>query len=174
MLCCVAISAILVVAIGSRAFTQAPQKPTPEHEHLKLLVGNWDATIKAGGMESKGTMTYKEQQGGLWLISHFEGDFGGMKFEGDGLDGYSPAKKKYVGVWTDSMSAEPMVLEGTLDKEKQQMVMTGTGTGPDGMPIKFKSVTSRKDKDNIDFTLYMVDNDGKENEMISIAYKRKK
>src|SRR5260370_9109650 len=56
---------------GTRA--QEPFKPGPEHEHLKQMEGTWDATVKFGGEESKGTMTYKMGLGDMWLLSHFEG-----------------------------------------------------------------------------------------------------
>src|SRR5262249_6297977 len=72
-ICCVAAVAGLILAPIGRA--QEPPKPGPEHEVLKKLEGTWEATMKFGGMESKGTMIYKMDLGGLWLTSNFEGDF---------------------------------------------------------------------------------------------------
>ena len=43
----------------------------------------------------------------------------------------------------------------------------------DGKMAKFKSVSTMTDKDTIDFKMFTVA-DGKENEMMSITYKRKK
>jgi hypothetical protein len=71
---------------------------------LKKMEGTWEATMNVMGMDAKGTMVYKMELGGLWLTSNFEGEFGGMKFTGKGIDGYDPMKKKYVGTWVDSMS----------------------------------------------------------------------
>src|SRR5579885_3776655 len=105
-------------------------KPGPEHELLKKLEGTWEATVHAGPQDSKGTMVYKSACGGLWLASKYEGDFGGQKFEGRGLDGYNPTKKKYVSVWVDSMSPSPLITEGTFDDASKTMTMTGEGPGP--------------------------------------------
>jgi hypothetical protein len=163
--------AVLVASASARG--QGP-KPGPEHEQLKKLAGTWEATVKLGGTEAKGTMTYREQQGGYWMVSHFSGDLGGQKFEGDGLDGYDPVKKRFVSMWTDSMTPEAMISEGTWDSEKKQMTMVGKGTGPDGKPAKTKTVTTWTDEDNIEFVYYMANGDGKEREIVRINYKRKK
>jgi len=148
--------------------------PTVEHEQLSKLVGTWDATVTMGGMESKGTMTYKQQQGGFWLVSHFTGEVGGQKFEGNGLDGYDPLKKKFIGIWTDSMAPQPMISEGTWDREKNHLTMFGHAPGPDGKPVKTRTVSTWSDPDSLDFVLYMSNADGKEQEVVKIAYKRKK
>jgi hypothetical protein len=153
---------------------QEPPKPGPEHALLKQLEGNWEATISFGGMESKGTMTYKMELGGLWLVSNFKGDFGGMQFRGKGLDGYDPAKKKYIGVWVDSMSTTPMISEGTFDKDGKVLTMVGDGPGPDGKPTKHKMVSEMRDKDTMVMTMSSPDSDGKDQVMMTINYKRKK
>src|SRR5262249_44245858 len=75
------LSVIALAAIAAPAVrAQEIPKPGPEHEVLKKLEGNWDITMKAGGAEFKGTVTYKMDLGGLWLVSALECDLGGMKF----------------------------------------------------------------------------------------------
>ena len=70
---------------------------------------------------SKGTEVNEVLPGGLWLLSKFEGDFGGMKFSGRGQFGYDPVKKKYVGTWIDSTSTVLSVLEGEYDAKTKTM-----------------------------------------------------
>jgi hypothetical protein len=126
-------------------------------------------------MEGKGVMTYKMDLGGLWLGSDFKGEFDGKPFEGKGFDSYDAAKKKYVSVWFDSMTASPMVSEGTADKDGKVLTYLGQGPpGPDGKPTKVKAVTELKDKDTIVSTMLAVDKDGKEQPMGMMTYKRKK
>jgi len=157
---------------GARADAQDfPPKPGPEHEMLKKWVGNWDATMKMMGMESKCSASYKMELGGLWLTSSFEGEVGGMKFSGRGLDSYDATKKKFVSVWVDSFSTSPMTLEGTYDKEKKELVMAGEGPGEGGKNIKYKSVSKWDDDNTATFTMYM--GDVKEPAFV-IVYKRKK
>jgi hypothetical protein len=161
-------------AISGAVWAQAPAQPGPEHERLKAQEGEWDATMKIGDQASTGTITYKMDLGGLWLVGDFEGEFAGQKFSGKGLDGYDPAKKKYVSIWIDSMSASPVVSEGTMDKAGKKLTMTGEGPGPDGKPMKYKMTTEYKDKDSMTFTMYAPGEDGKDQAMFSIEYKRKK
>lgn len=157
---------------AARAQEMQMPKPGPEFEPLKKLVGTWDCDVKSMGQESKGTMVYKMDLGGLWLVGKFEGGFGGMKFEGRSLDSYDARKGKYVSVWVDSMGTTPLVSEGTYDKEKKTMTMTGEGPGMDGKMQKMKMVTEAKDDDTLVFNMYM---GGSEDQpMMTINYKRRK
>jgi Protein of unknown function (DUF1579) len=165
------LAAIAVIAVGPVARAQEPAKPGPEHELLKKWEGTWDSTMKMAGGESKGVTKYKMDLGGQWLISKFEGKLGDADFSGMGHDSYDAAKKKYVGIWIDSMSASPMIFEGTFDKEKKTLTMSGEGPGPDGKSAKYKYTSVWKDDDTVDYTMYM--GDAKE-PLFTIAYKRKK
>jgi Protein of unknown function (DUF1579) len=166
---CAAVLAAVLSA--SAAPAQEPPKPGPEHEMLKKMEGTWDATMKFAGMESKGTMIYKMELGGLWLTSSFEGEFGGGKFSGRGLDTYDAGKKKFISVWVDSMVTTPMILEGTYDKDKKTLTMSTDFPGPDGKVMKWKSTTEMPDNDNMTFNMFM--GDGKD-PAFTITYKRKK
>lgn len=166
------VAALVVAGVSSVAQAQDFfPKPGPEHELLKKWAGTWDTTMKMMGMESKGVATYKMDLGGLWLTSTFEGDLGGAKFSGRGLDSYDAGKKKYVGVWIDSMSTSPMLMEGTFDKATKRQTMIGDGPGMDGKPVKFKAVSEWVDDDTVNFSMYM--GDGKE-PAFTIVYKRRK
>jgi hypothetical protein len=111
---------------------------------------------------------------GMWLASEFKMDEPAMKFTGRGLDGYDQNKKKYVGIWVDSMSSAPLVMEGTFDEGTKTSTMTGMGAGPDGKPQKFKTVTRLVDDDHQNFEMFMVGADGKETSAFTIAYTRRK
>ena len=161
----------LALVVGGPVAAQEPPKPGPEHEMLKKMVGTWDTTMKFGGMESKGTTTYKMELGGLWLSGAMEIDLGGMKFQGKGMDTYDAAKKKYISVWFDSMGTQPMLMEGTYDKDKKTLTLSGDSPGPDGKPAKWKSVSKYTDADTVNFEMYV--GDGKD-PMFTAVYKRKK
>lgn len=164
------VTSVLLLIVLSSAFAQEAPKPSKELDHLKQLVGTWDADTESG----KGTMTYKMGLGGLWLLGDFDGEFGGLKFQGKSMDSYDPAMKKYRSVWADSFTTSPRVMEGSLDKDGKVLTMNGDGCGADGKPTKFRSITEIKDADTVSFVLFMADKDGKEQQMVKIAYKRKK
>src|SRR5262245_55241674 len=162
------LTGVALLVLLASACAQEPPKPGKKHDHLKRLVGTWDAESEFG----KGTMTYQMGLGGLWLIGDFEGEFGGMKFQGKGLDTYDSATKKYRSFWVDSFSTSPRIMEGNLDN--MFMTMTGESRGPDGMLAKYKSITEINDADTANFSLFMVDKDGKYQLLVKITYKRKK
>jgi Protein of unknown function (DUF1579) len=164
-------SALVMSLALAESRAQEGAKPGPEHAVLKKLEGVWDTTMKIGGAESKGTASYKMDLGGLWLASTFEGSFGADKFSGRGFDSYDAAKKKYVGVWVDSMSTAPLVMEGNYDRAKKTMTMVGEGPGMDGKMVKHRIVTEMPDDNTMNFAMYA--GDSKE-PAFTIVYKRKK
>ena len=164
------LASVALLNLVPSAWAQEPPKPGKEHDHLQRLVGAWDAETEFG----KGTMTYKMGLGGKWLIGAFDGEFGGMKFQGKFLDTYDAATKKYRSIGVDSFSTAPRIMEGNLDKDNKVMTMTGEGPGPEGKTAKYKSITEIKDADTVNFSLFMVEKDGKEQPLVKITYKRKK
>jgi hypothetical protein len=188
-------AAVAVAVLGaffasstSRAQEGGPPvpKPTAEHKILAADEGTWDATVKsfmagpdAEPSVSKGVEVNTVMPGGLWLLSKFTGEFGGMSFEGRGQFGYDPVKKKYIGTWIDSMSPSLSVLEGNYDVKTKTMTYKGDGVGPDGK-TKYtqKMVTTTKDDGTRVFTLYMTMDSGGgpagEVKFMEITYTKKK
>lgn len=162
---------LLSLGLTVPAVAQEFPKPGPEHEMLKKLVGDWTFTMKMADAESKGTVTYKMELGGMWLTGTMESELFGQKFIGKSLESFNMAKKKYVSIWVDSMSTAPVIMEGDYDAEKKSLTMVGEGPGMDGMMMKYKSLSVFPDSDTIKFTMYM--GDGKE-PAFTVLYKRKK
>jgi len=159
--------------VGQMSAQDKLPKAGPEFDVLKESEGAWDATIKMGDGHSKGTQMCKADLNGLWYLEHFSGDLGGMKFEGRGATSYDAGKKKYVGIWIDSMSTLPMVSEGTYDKATKTMTMVGDMPMPDGKMSKVTMTTVTKDANTRVFTMNVAGTDGKATEMLQITYKRK-
>jgi hypothetical protein len=167
--------------LTTAAIAQGPVPPTAEHKILASEEGTWDAVVKSfeggPGAEptiSKGTEVNTLLPGGLWLVSKFEGEFGGVKFEGRGQFGYDPNKKKYVGTWIDSMQPTMSLLEGEYDAKTKTMTYIGEGTGPDGK-TKYdqRMVTTTKSEGSRVFTLYMKI-DKNEMKLLEITYTKRK
>jgi Protein of unknown function (DUF1579) len=170
-----AVALALLGLVATPASAQEPPKPGPEHELLKQMAGTWDCTMKATmGPDGKGVMVYKVGLGGLWLVSNFQGEFGGLKFKGHGMDSYDAAKKKYVSVWFDSFGTSPSLSEGTFDRATKKMTMIGEGPGPDGKPVKSTSVTEYQDADNMILTMSSPGPNGKDVVMMTITCKKRK
>lgn len=168
------LGAVVCLACARGLSAQEFPKPGPEHEKLKELEGTWDAVMDMGGQKSTATATYKSICGGMWLESNFQGDFGGSKFQGRGIDGYDQAKKKYVGLWFDSMTSAPLHVEGNYDPQMKMLTMTGESLDPSGKVQKVKNVTETKDKDHFTFKMYMIGPDGQDALAFTIEYTRSK
>lgn len=167
---------VLVCGLGLGFAAQAQEGVVlgREHARLKELVGTWDAVVKFDGNESKGQMVYTLGLGGNWLLSDFNGEFGGTPFQGKGADGFDQQKGKYISIWLDSMSTSPTISEGTLDASGKVMTMYGDMMGPDGKSSKTRMVTEMTDKDHMVFTIYGKGPNGQEGPMMSIHYTRRK
>jgi Protein of unknown function (DUF1579) len=170
--------AAIVVCVGSARAQDFP-KPGAEHERLKQMAGIWDAQVKATfepgkTLESKGVFTAKLDVGGFFLVTEFKGELAGEKFQGRGLTGYDPFKKKYVGVWVDSMSPGIYTSTGAFDSSGKVLTETMEGPDPKGNPMKFRAVTTVKDNDHMHFQMFAPNKEGKEELTMEIAYTRKK
>jgi hypothetical protein len=172
---------VVVAALTYSDAAQAPPlpKPGPEHDVLKADVGTWDATVEvtmdpsAPPMTSKGIEVNTLSCGGLCLITEFKGEMMGGAFLGHGIMTWDPARKKYVGSWTDSMSGGLAATEGTFDPVSKRF--TGTMEGPDasGNITKSRSVVEYKDGGRV-MSAYVPGPDGKEMQVLKITYTRRK
>jgi len=168
----------LAAAVHAQGMPPLPQ-PGPEHAIYEEAAGTWDARVEsfmgAGEpMVSTGVETNRVGCGGLCLISDFEGSFMGTQFEGHGTDTWDPAKKKYVGSWTDSMSTGLSVTESTWDAAAK--TLTGFIEGPDmmGNVVKMKSTTKIQDADHRVMEMTGPGPDGQDMLVMRITYTRKK
>jgi hypothetical protein len=158
----------------------APPKVGPEHAQLRKEAGVWDATVEmseAPGQKpqiSQGTETATLIANGLWLVSDFKADFGGQPFEGHGVTGYDPAKKKYVGTWVDTWSTALGTSEGTFDPATKKSTAYMDAPDMTGKMIKMKMETEWKDDDTRVFTMWSPGPDGKSFPGLKITYKRRK
>ena len=153
----------------------SPPKPGPEHAVLQKDVGTWDAVVevKMGGPPqiSKGTMVARLACGGLWLVTEFENETG---FEGHGLYGYDPIKKKYTGLWVDSMRTALAPMEGTWDPSTRTMTLVGEMGLANGSTLRWRETTETRDGDTQIWRFLMAAPDGGEAEVMKTTYTRRK
>ena len=134
--------------------------------------GTWDAEVEvrpgptAEVQKSKGVMTARRIAGGAWLVMDFKNESG---FEGHGVFGWDPMKKRYVGVWVDPMRTSLAPMEGDWDPEKKTMTMHGEMTLADGRKITWREVTETVDPSTQIFRTFL----GGESEMMKVVYRRR-
>jgi hypothetical protein len=178
-----AVSAVALCAVqegGEAAW--APPKPTPQHALLKQMAGKWDATFKLGDfpgappVTSTGSETCTLAMNGLWLLSDYQDpNYEGGAFQGHGVMGYDPDKKKYVSTWVDSTDMHISVTEGDYDEATKTLTMLSDGRDRmTGKPTKERAITRFKDADTMSCSFRSTSEGSKEMEIFSIEYKRKK
>ncbi|MFN7877716.1 MAG: DUF1579 domain-containing protein [Pirellula sp.] len=150
--------------------------PTAEHAKWKPYVGKWNFELTdSENQVSKGTNETVESCGGLWFVTTMETNMAGMPFQGKGLDGYDPEKKKYISVWVDSFTASPMIFEGEYDKAGKVLTMICEGKDPtSGGAATWRSTSEFMSKDEYRFVMFVKPKDGKEQQMMTVIYKRAK
>lgn len=174
--------ALLFSAASTIAMAEDYTKPTKQHEAMAFEVGTWDAEVSmwmspdAEPMKNK-AVEKNELLGKMWLMSQFEGEFGGEKFTGRSALGYDPIKKKFIGGWVDSMSPFMMQMEGDYDEGTQTLTMMGEGIDVmTGKSAKHKLVTEYHSENEKTFTMYQHDEGGDDEwrKTMEIKYTRRK
>ena len=114
--------------------------------------------------------------GDLWVVNVSDHKIGGMKLKSIQMIGYDPAKKKYVGIWVDSMVNHLWNYEGTLDDSGKKLTLEAKGpsmTG-DGKMVNYRDAYEFKDDDTIIATSSMQGADGSWTVFMEGTAKRRK
>lgn len=175
-----AIVTVSVVCHLPAAEPNAPQPADryPDHEFLKLFVGEWERTTEMffgpGKSETtKGTMT-GHMIGNFWVVIDLKGEFGGQTYHGRATYGFDSLEtKKYVGTFTDSMAPILWNYEGEADGNK--LVLETEGPHP-SLPGKFtfRNTWEFKATDMIVLTSEMEGRDGKMLTILKSTCRRRK
>ncbi len=162
------------------AAMQRAGTPGAKHKALEPFVGTWSAKVSmymdpaAPAMESSGTMVNSWIYDGRYLQHKFEGDMGGMKFEGSGLWGFDVAAGKYVGTWIDSMSTAISTSVGPDSKDGKTWTMASTNTDPVTGKASVGEEVITLDNPNQHTMSMFEDRGGKKVKTMEIVYTRKK
>ena len=170
------IGTCLVPAVAVAQGPPPALTPGPEHAVLKDDVGTWDATVEMmipgipPSAPSKGVEVNALSCNGLCLVTDFKGEVMGSPFQGHGVNTWDPAKKKYVGSWSDSMAPGIATTEGTWDAATK--TMNGTMEAPDGQggTAKMRSTVVYTPDGKRVFSMFMPGPDGKEMPTMRITY----
>lgn len=181
MLCAGAWSAGLGAQEKGQEKGKMPQyKPQKEHEWLRQFEGDWDIKGKftpPGQKETKegtGTESSRVTLGDFWLMIEHKGQHEEMSYEGRGVIGYDPSKKKYCGSWIDNVSPYLMSLEGTADSSGKKFTFFCRGTDPrSGKEMEERMEFQFTDRDHRISRFYKKDDAGKESLCAEMHYTRK-
>lgn len=142
-------------------------QPTPEHQWLQQLVGDWESetamTIEPGKPAEVSTGTeHVEALGGFWTLSEIKGTMMQKPFVGNMTLGYDTEAEKYIGTWVDSMTGKLWKYEGTLDESKKKLTLKTAGECAlhPGKISQFKEVLELTDANHKTYTSSVMGDDG--------------
>ncbi len=155
--------------------TELDQETAEANAILAEDAGVWDAEteIRTGPGETpmrQKAVSTNRLVGGRWLTLDYKADSG---FEGHGVYGWDAAKRKYTGIWVDSMQTAIAHGEGTWNPTKRIATYEFTTTHGD-KTVRYRETIERPDKDTRVYRNLVPGPDGTEFEMIHVAYKRRK
>jgi hypothetical protein len=115
----------------------ALMSPGEHHKRLGGFVGHWTTKNKMWmtpgqpPVENEGTMDAEWSMGGRYLVARHKGNFMGMAFEGQEIDGYDNLTGKYVQSWIDNMGTGILSSSGSCDDaDCKAVTMTGDMVDP--------------------------------------------
>jgi hypothetical protein len=156
---------------------------TAAHQLLLKDVGVWDAEVKfyMGGPDSVPAVSKavetNEMIGDLWLLSRFEGDFGGAPFNGSALLGYDTEQERYVGVWVDNTSTHMATMVGDYDEVENTLTYDVESRNPvTGEPSQDTHILEYVDEDTRHFDMLVPSPTGGDElwRTMEVVYKRRK
>ena len=153
--------------------------PSKEHQMLKKFDGDWEFTSKCfmpgmDEMEGKGTETCRMTHGGFWSDVEAKGMMASKEWSGRGFVGWDPQKKKYVGVWIDSMTPYVYKFEGDADGQGKTWTFKTQGVDPKtGKETSERMTWEFKDPDHRTMKFFGKDESGKEIQVSEMTYTRK-
>jgi len=153
--------------------------PGEPHKALAKLEGSW-TTRSRGWMEpgkppveSTGTCEQKLILDGHYLQQVYTGDMMGQPFTGINLMGYDNHTKKYESVWIDSMSTGIYYFRGTASNKGKTISQECSYDDPIKGPSVWRSMTTIKDDNTLEFEMFITPKGGKEEKMMEMTVIRK-
>ncbi len=154
-------------------------KPGPYHERLAKRIGKYDTEMTVYGMaapmKSTGEAEIRWLIEGRWMITESKYSMMGQPARGYAIEGYDNFKKKYVGMWVDSMSTALLTMSGTASRDGQTESMWGLMdepmTGEVGKHAKY--VTRVISDDKFVFEIHDLAIGGDRTKVVEIVYTRK-
>ena len=163
------------VVVTATAFTRSAAPSDDEARHLDFLqweVGRWstDITLYTAPdqppAQFKGLQVDRMSGCGLWLVTDLSmvaGDDGATAppYEGHGVLGWDPVKKKLVGIWVDSSRTWLATAEGIVDESGDVLTLRIQDRHPEsGKPMVTIFQTTRIDADTRQLDVFIEDPSG--------------
>jgi hypothetical protein len=156
-------------------------KPTPQHEWLQQLLGEWEAESEAnmgpGQPPIKSKMTERVRSlGGLWFLAEGES----VMPDGNPATmimtlGYDPRTQRFTGTWLGSMMTHLWMYDGELDASGKILTLNSQGPAMsgDGSLAPYKDIIEIRNPDHRILTSHTQGEDGQWRHFMTAHYRRR-
>ncbi len=159
--------------------TQVPE-PTPEHEWLLQLVGDWNIESECiMGPDQPPSKTTGRQAtrslGSLWTLGEMESaDPAGQLFLSVTTLGFDPAKRRFVGSFVSECMTHLWPYDGQLDAARKVLTLESEGPSfaDDGTTAKYHDIIEIVDQDHYLLTSRFQNPDGSWTQFMTAKYTR--
>ncbi|HXV77566.1 MAG TPA: DUF1579 domain-containing protein [Candidatus Polarisedimenticolaceae bacterium] len=155
-------------------------QPGEHHRFLRKLAGSWETRAKlwmqpgAPPVESSGSTVNELIMGGRFLRSDYSATFMDRPFQGMGLDGFDNQKRRYVGLWIDTMGTMMLTFEGEADPDGATRTMFADFVDAvTGKPSKMKGVTTIVSDDEHRYESWVEGAEGETFKTMEIVFTRR-
>ena len=157
-------------------------KPTPEHEWLMRLVGEWTYQSSCVMGPDQEPMTGSGHEvvraiGDLWVQGEMTGEMPGAgEMTGIMTLGYDPIRERFIGNWIGSPMAHIFVYDGTRDASGNVLTLDTVGPSfadPSKM-AKYQDIVEVRGPDERVLRSQALGDDGSWTEFMSAVYTRVK
>lgn len=158
---------------------QAPE-PTPEHEWLLQLVGNWvfESECKMGPDQPPLKSTGKQSTrslGSLWTLAEMENDGpDGEPMRSLMTLGFDPAKQRFVGTFIATCITHLWPYDGQLDSARKTLILDSEGPSfaGDGTMAKYQDIIEVVDRNQYLLSSQIQNPDGSWTRFMNAQYNR--
>jgi hypothetical protein len=152
--------------------------PGAAHRLLATMAGSWATRTRAWmdpdkpPMEGTGRCEQKMLLEGRYLQQEYSGEMMGSKFTGINVIGYDNHKNKYVSTWIDSMGTGIYYFEGAASADGRTITQESSYDDPVRGPTVWRSVMSIVDDNTVEYDMYLISEDGREEKMMEMTLTR--
>ncbi len=155
-------------------------EPTPEHEWLLQLLGDWEFESECvmgkdqPPMKSTGKQTTRSL-GSLWTLGEMESIVpDGQPMRSVFTFGFDPAKQRFVGTFVASCMTHLWPYDGQLDAARKRLTLDSEGPSfaDDGTMAKYQDIIEVIDKDHYLLLSQFQNPDGSWTQFMSAKYTR--
>lgn len=156
-------------------------QPSPEHDWLKQLQGDWQGESEVVCEPGQAAQQFKSTETGRMLGDFWVQLSGQGEMPGGGVAtmqmtlGYDPVKQAYVGTWLGSMMSHLWVYEGKLDTTGRILTLSTSGPGftAPGKVQQYRDVIELVNARERRLNSYTLGEDGVWQQFMTARYTRK-